>query len=155
MYSDHVITEDEHRKWFQAAIADSDRKSWIILLDHKEIGFVYVTDIDLHHRRCTWAFYLAEQEIRGRGIGSFVEYFVLGHIFDKMELEKLCCEVLGNNPSVIEMHKKFGFTVDGVLRRHICKRGQFQDVYLLSILKEEWLAERDEITAKLQQKNII
>lgn len=155
MYTDHVITEEEHEKWFQAAIADSDRKSWIILLDGKEIGFVCITDVDLHNRRCAWAFYVAEQEVRGRGVGSFVEYFVLTHVFDKMGLEKLCCEVLDNNQNVIQMHKKFGFTVDGILRRHICKRGQFHDVYQLSILKDEWLAKRDEITNKLRRKNII
>jgi len=155
MYTDHIITAEEHEQWFQAAILDSNRKSWIILLDNKEVGFVCITDIDLNNCRCAWAFYVAEPEDRGRGVGSFVEYFVLRYVFDKLDLEKLCCEVLSNNPNVIEMQKKFGFKVDGVLRRHIRKQGQFPDVHVLSIMKDEWLAKRNEITAKLQQRNII
>jgi UDP-4-amino-4,6-dideoxy-N-acetyl-beta-L-altrosamine N-acetyltransferase len=143
MYTDHAITPEEHAAWFARTLAEQGRPDgrthyWIIELDGKPVGVVNLADIDRHNRRCSWAFYLADPATRGQGVGSWVERFVLRHVFETLRLEKLCCEVLEGNEAVVRLHERHGFTVEGRLRRHVYKAGRPYDVYALAILRQEW-----------------
>ena len=140
MYTDHQISEGEHARWFGDALDRPDRMYWIIELDGQPVGLANLVDISERHRRASWAFYLADPAVRGRGVGSFTETFVLEHAFVELRLHKLCCEVLGSNDAVVKMHQKFGFVVDGVLREHIWKDGRFDDVVTLSMTADEYQA---------------
>lgn len=142
MYTDHQISEGEHARWFGDALERSDRRYWIIELDGQPVGLANLVEISERHRRASWAFYLADPAVRGRGVGSFTEEFVLRHAFEELGLHKLCCEVLGSNDAVVGMHQKFGFVVDGVLRQHIWKDDHFEDVVSLSMTEDEYRARR-------------
>lgn len=138
MYTDHHISQQEHARWFGNALNDPARRYWIIELDGEPVGLANLYDISTTHRRAYWAFYLASPEVRGRGVGSFAERFVIRHAFEELDLEKLCCEVLATNPGVIKMHQRYGFQVDGTLRRHVLKHGERVDVVTMSLLRDEW-----------------
>lgn len=155
MYSDHVITQEEHDAWFERMLGDPTKRYWIVQLDGQDVGVANITDIDFRNRSCFWAFYLASPSVRGRGVGSFVEYFVLRYVFDELELNKLSCEVFLFNDSVIDMHKKFGFREEGIFRAHIFKSGKFHDVMRLAILSTEWNSIRPEIEERLRSKGFI
>jgi RimJ/RimL family protein N-acetyltransferase len=58
--------------------------------------------------------------------------------FEEMGITKLNCEVLETNPSVIKLHKKFGFVEEGIRRKNIIKNNARVDVHLLGLLKDEW-----------------
>ena len=64
------------------------------------------------------------------------------HVFEELALDKLCCEVLATNEGVVKMHERYGFQVDGVLRRHVIKAGVRIDVVTMSLLRDEWAASR-------------
>jgi UDP-4-amino-4,6-dideoxy-N-acetyl-beta-L-altrosamine N-acetyltransferase len=155
MYTDHVISAEEHAAWFRRAIEDTSRKYWIIVCDGEDVGLVNLYNIDQTHRRCYWAFYVVSDNVRGKGVGSFAEFQVLNYVFDTLGLQKLCCEVLGFNKGVVEMHRRFGFVQEGLFRKHIMKRGSQQDVVCLAILKEEWNAQRPQMEERLRNKGIL
>lgn len=140
MYTDHHISEGEHARWFGDALDRADRRYWIIELDGKPVGLANLVEISDRHRRASWAFYLADPAVRGRGVGSFTERFILRYAFEDLGLHKLCCEVLGSNEAVVAMHQKFGFVVDGTLRQHIWKEDHFEDVVTLSMTENEYRA---------------
>lgn len=142
MYTDHEIGEPEHAAWFGHAMNDPKRRYWIIELDGQPVGLVNLYEISMEHRRAYWAFYLADPSVRGRGVGSFTERWVLHHVFEDLGLNKLCCEVLASNEGVVRMHERYGFVVDGMLRQHIQKQGSFVDVVTMSILRDEWASGR-------------
>lgn len=138
MYTDHTISPEEHARWFGGALSSPDRTYWIIELDSQPVGLANIYDISERHRRAYWAFYLADPAVRGRGVGSYTERFVMRHVFADLGLNKLCCEVLASNEAVVHMHLRFGFTVDGTLRQHIWKHDHFEDVVAMSLLRSEW-----------------
>jgi UDP-4-amino-4,6-dideoxy-N-acetyl-beta-L-altrosamine N-acetyltransferase len=142
MYTDHTISEQEHAKWFGMALNDRTRRYWIIELDGAPVGLANLYDIRPDHKRAYWAFYLASPEVRGRGVGSFSERFVIRYAFEELGLEKLCCEVLATNASVVRMHQRYGFVVDGTLRQHVIKEGTRVDVIALSLLRADWASGR-------------
>ena len=155
MYTDREITADEHAAWFDRVLEDPTCTYWIITCDGADVGLACITGIDRDHCRCSWAFYIASSDLRGRGVGSVVEYSVLSHVFDTLGLEKLCCEVLDLNAPVIEMHKRFGFSEEGRLRRHIRKGDQWHDVIALAMLRKEWLAVKPDIEKRLSAKGLL
>lgn len=138
MYTDHEITEAEHAAWLDRLLSLDDRMGWIVVLDGDPVGAAFVTEIDRRHRNAVWAFYLADPAVRGRGVGSAVEAFVLEFAFDELELHKLSCEVMDFNQNVIDMHRKFGFRDEGVFRQEKLKDGQWHDVFRLAYFEEDW-----------------
>ena len=74
MYSDHKISQHEHDHWFDVVRHDARRRYWIIEVDGEPVGLANLADIDMTHRRCAWAYYLASPKVRGLGVGSFVEF---------------------------------------------------------------------------------
>lgn len=155
MYTDHVISVEEHTAWFARILNDPSCKYWIIVCDGEEVGLVNLYNINHTHGRCYWAFYVVSPNVRGKGVGSFAEYQVLTYVFEEIKLQKLCCEVLSFNQGVIEMHRRFGFVEEGVFRKHIMKKGVLHDIVCLAILKDEWDALRPKMELKLRDKGIL
>lgn len=142
MHTDHAISETEHVRWFADAMTDESGKYWIIQSDGAPVGLVNLYDISPRHGRAYWAIYVAVPGVRGRGLGSAAERFVLRYAFETLGLETLCCEVLATNQRGVKMHERFGFRIDGVLRQHVRKGGDRVDVVTMSLLREEWMSGR-------------
>jgi UDP-4-amino-4,6-dideoxy-N-acetyl-beta-L-altrosamine N-acetyltransferase len=152
MYSDHVISPEEHERWFNAALADPARKYWIIQVDGRPVGLANLYDIAPAHRKCSWAYYLADGSTRGKGVGAFVEFKVIEHVFVDHGLNKLSCEVLIGNEAVWKLHESFGFKREALLRAHVWKDGEPADVIGLGLLAEDWGATRPESLRRLREK---
>jgi UDP-4-amino-4,6-dideoxy-N-acetyl-beta-L-altrosamine N-acetyltransferase len=142
MFSDHVITPEEQEAWFHKISHDQGYKIWIIVCDGVDVGLANLYNIDFRNSRCYWGSYVAAPALRGKGIGSFVEFLVLTYVFDHLQLHKLCCEVMAFNRSAIDVYRSFGFKEEGVLRDHVFKAGSRHDVVVLGILREEWESQR-------------
>ncbi|MDP3489852.1 MAG: UDP-4-amino-4,6-dideoxy-N-acetyl-beta-L-altrosamine N-acetyltransferase [Phenylobacterium sp.] len=152
MYTDAEISEADHARWFAAALSDPARRYWIIELDGEPVGLANLADISPAHRKCAWAYYLASPSVRGKGVGAYVEYWVIEHVFGPMGLSKLCCEVLVENEAVWRLHESFGFRREALLRQHVWKNGEPRDVVGLGLLADDWAmvreASRDRLRAK-------
>ena len=146
MYTDHYITKKEHKNWFNKMRNDPTKKYWIINLNNKNVGLVSLFDIDRHNKRCYWAYYLADPSSRGIGLGRLIELNVYTYVFEKLGLNKLCCEVLAQNQLVVKIHQKYGSKIEGIFRMHIYKNKIFNDIVCMGILKEEWEDIRENFT---------
>jgi UDP-4-amino-4,6-dideoxy-N-acetyl-beta-L-altrosamine N-acetyltransferase len=149
MYTDHVIAPDEHARWFAGIPGDPARAYWVIEMDGKPVGLANLYDIDRRNQRCSWAYYLADPSVRGQGVGSFVEYWVLEYVFAGLKLAKLWCEVLASNEAVWKLHEAFGFTVEARFRGHVIKDGRRADVLGLGILAADWRERRPTMAERL------
>jgi UDP-4-amino-4,6-dideoxy-N-acetyl-beta-L-altrosamine N-acetyltransferase len=155
MYTDHYISFEEHKHWFNRILADPLMKYWIIVSEGSDVGLIGLYNIDLANKRASWAFYLAEESVRGKGIGGYLEYFILNYSFEDLTLTKLCCEVLDINKNVVDMHKSYGFKEEGYFRQHIWKNDGAHDVHVLAILAEEWAAIKENIYCRLKKKGVL
>ncbi len=138
MYTDKNITKEHQISWFKNVSNDKTKKNWLINVNDKKVGLVSLYNINLQSKTCYWAFYIADNSIRGMGIGSKVEFKILEEVFEKMEFNKLLCEVFVSNIKVIQMHEKFGFRREAYFREHIYKNNDYHDIVSLAILKKEW-----------------
>jgi UDP-4-amino-4,6-dideoxy-N-acetyl-beta-L-altrosamine N-acetyltransferase len=151
MYSDHIIGEAEHARWFTAALEDA--KAAYRLYEHqgRPMGFVSFTGIDRQNGRCAWAFYLGEADAP-RGSGAAMELLALDEAFGPLDIRKLCCEVFAFNAAVVRLHKRFGFAEEGRLVRHAMKAGALQDVVLLARFGDSWAEDRPGLMSTVFQE---
>jgi UDP-4-amino-4,6-dideoxy-N-acetyl-beta-L-altrosamine N-acetyltransferase len=152
MYTDHVIAPEEHARWFAGLAGDSTRTYWIIEMDGAPVGLANLADVDRRNQRAAWAYYLADPATRGKGVGSYVEYWVLEYVFEGLKLAKLWCEVLATNEPVWKLHETFGFTIEARFRGHVIKDGKPADVLGLGMLAADWRAKRREMAERLKAR---
>lgn len=155
MYTEHRIGEREHAAWLARALHREDARYWIITDDGRDVGLASVTEIDRTQRTCSWAIYLGDPAVRGRGLGAFTTYSVLCHVFDELGLRKCSCEVLATNPAALAMYERFGFVREGRLREQILKSDGPVDVHRLGILDREWVAAREGHRQRLEREGIL
>lgn len=149
MYSDHPIAPEEHARWFEVALADPRRRYWVIEADGLPVGLANLYDLAPEHSRTSWAYYLADPSTRGQGIGAFVEYWVIEHVFGDLGLNKLWCEVLIGNEAVWRLHEGFGFRREALFREQVRKSGELTDVVGLGLLRSDWSATREASRSRL------
>jgi UDP-4-amino-4,6-dideoxy-N-acetyl-beta-L-altrosamine N-acetyltransferase len=148
-------TLDAHRAWFAAFVADPDRKGWIILRDGGPCGSLTLEGLVSAQRRAKWGWYIGDAEARGRGAGRAAQALGLDEAFGAYGLQKVWSEIRAENETAVKAQTWAGFRREGYLRRHAYKHGQFRDVALMSILKEEWAARRPVVVKELRASGLI
>lgn len=154
MYTDHVISWEEHLKWLERLASDKSNITFAVIQDDAAIGLASINNINITHKTADWAFYISPSA-QGKGIGAVLEFTILDYAFHTLRLSKLNCQVLNFNESVIKMHSKFGFIKEGELRSQISKQQGRVNVVLLGILKQEWEQLREQkkyIIERFQEK---
>lgn len=144
MYTDHLIGLDEHLTWTDRIAKDNKQIVFVVLLDGIVSGVVSINNLDRLHKKSDWAFYL-DETARG-GLGAALEFFIINFAFYRLRLEKINCEVLEINPTVVKMHLKFGFVEEGFRRSNIIKTGTRIGVHFLGLTREDWESRRDMLT---------
>lgn len=136
MYTHHVISSEEHSAWYSRIENDQTTAVYIFEEENSFSGVVIFSNINSVQKTADWGFY-ASQNAK-KGIGTRMEYAALNFAFEKMQLRKLNCEVLSFNETVIALHRRFGFKLEGVRRRHYFRDSEEFDIYLLSMTKVNW-----------------
>ncbi|MDR5659782.1 UDP-4-amino-4,6-dideoxy-N-acetyl-beta-L-altrosamine N-acetyltransferase [Serpentinicella sp. ANB-PHB4] len=138
MYTDPRLTIEGQKNWLENIKESCYIKYWVIRMDGVRIGLVNVSDIDLINKRCTWAYYIGDTSFRGKGLAGILECNIYDYVFDVLKLNKLCCEVFSFNDKVISIHQRFGSVIEGTLKQHIYKDGNYFDIVCMGITKDRW-----------------
>lgn len=142
MNTDPVLTIEGQKKWFAKINNDDSQINWIINYNGIPIGLINVFDIDRVNSRCSWGYYIAEQEYRSLKLAMYLEWNLYDYVFNVLNLHKLCNETFTENKQVVKLHLLCGGKEDGILREHIYKNGIYYDVSVGSILCNEWNAKK-------------
>lgn len=152
MYTQHEISEYEHRAWF-AEVQKNPESLWFIYEDQdtEPRGVVYFSPYRPSSGNSFWGFYAG---INAQpGTGTQMEFESLDKAFLELGLQKLNCEVLATNKKVINLHKKHGFVEEGLFRGFHFDGEQYINVVRLGIFPGEWLEKRDEIRTRLTKRD--
>lgn len=137
MYTDQVISEEEHNTWFARMLKDLSKIYLIYEINDDPAGVVAFTEINKRDNTASWAFYLGFENLP-KGSGTRMEELALAYAFNTMALRKLKCEVLATNLKVLKMHYKHGFKKEGVFAEEIIKAGEPVDVVRLALFDNDY-----------------
>lgn len=151
MYTQHVISSEEHSTWWNKTKVDLKQRYFMYEFQGVPTGIASFNGIDNQNLNSSWAFYTSP--LAAKGTGSKMEFLMIDFSFKELALKKLYCEVLAFNGSVIKLHQKFGFQIEGIFRNQFKIDNDFADIYRLGILSHEWYQLRDDILIKIRKMN--
>tara|TARA_R110001583_G_scaffold169781_2_gene322996 strand:- start:12464 stop:13009 length:546 start_codon:yes stop_codon:yes gene_type:complete len=148
MYTSHEISLSEHKLWFKKLVDDKSRLYFVASVNDVPCGVIGFTEINLVKGIASWAFYTDPLALRGSG--TLMEFYAIDYAFNNLNLHKLKCEVLGFNKSVIKLHTKFGFIIEGDHRDAYFNDGRYHNIVHLGLLSTEWTDQRVIMMDKLR-----
>jgi putative acetyltransferase len=74
---------------------------------------------------------------QGKGVGSALVQAAVELAEKWLNLTRLELEVYTDNEPALRLYKKFGFCIEGTLRRFAFRDGQFADVYVMARLRSQ------------------
>lgn len=131
---------DAQRRWFAATSNDPTRRYWLIAYHGRPVGLVNLAQISWADRRSSAGYYIGNQDYRG--LGAIVLPYLYNYVFGRLKLNKLFGEALASNTAILAIHRLHGYREVGRYTEHVCRGGVFEDVVLVELLAEVWLAQR-------------
>ncbi len=148
------INEKTHKNWLLSLHEDKPSNiAFLIKVNDKFVGLAYFLKIDYFNKIGEWGIFMKD-EFSGKGLGAYIEYKMHEMAFEKLGLYKLNISVLENNQSIIQMHQKFAYKIEGVLKKNIVKDENRLDVYLLGLFAEEWMVKKEELKHLLNRYEV-
>lgn len=138
MLTDHKISEEEHYRWFRKNNALDIPMHLIFKYHDRSIGYVGFSDCDFMNQRCSIGSYLGETENVPVDAGMIIDYLGINYLFQFTKFNKVWSYVFLYNKRACKLNKFIGYTEEGILREHFFKNDKLEDVYVFSILRNEW-----------------
>jgi ribosomal-protein-serine acetyltransferase len=125
-------------KKFSEMILNGTGFAWAIWHEDKIVGTISIRDINEELKSAEIA-YSIDYRYEGKGIVSESCWIAIDYLFTEYDVERLVlgCDV--KNIRSQNIAKKYGFTNEGVARKGFIANGEFQDIYIWSLLREEYL----------------
>lgn len=147
MFNDAMISAEQHKQWITRILQDENVRYRIFCFNGRPIGLVSFTEIDRIQRRCSWGFYIGENNVP-KGMGTALGYWALNDAFTSLEfLQEITGEVLGSNSNSLALHNRLGFVANGT--RTMQRHGKTEEVVLFVLSREAWANTEGQIAERL------
>ncbi len=116
-------------------------------------GGLYLGGVGLHQiswedRRALFGIFIGEKRYWGKGYGTDATRAIVRFGFEQMNLNRIELQVFADNERGIRCYEKVGFVREAVQRQYRYREGQYVDAVMMAILRDEYLARRDEFVPK-------
>lgn len=138
---DWPTSKAKTEKWFNNQLLDDTKKNFTIFTEpnNKPIGMTGLIDINIKNRRAQFYLTIGEKEYWGKKIPDITIPMVLRYGFLELDLNKIYLYTLNNNERARRVYLRNGFKPEGVLKQHYYCVGNYQDLHMYGILREEYL----------------
>lgn len=141
----------EEENWYEAMIKKPASEHVLVIevkdqspnQDYRPIGTCQFHNLDWRNRSAEVGIMIGEKTFWDRGYGTETMRLLLRHGFDTLNLHRIWLQVYAKNKRGIKAYEKAGFVHEGKYRQGHYQHGQYYDIYLMSVLKEEWQNEKE------------
>jgi len=111
------------------------------LTDDEPIGTAGLHGLDLVNGNAEFGISIGEKAEWNQGYGTDALHAICDFGFGELRLERIELEVYASNARAQRSYEKAGFVLEGTLRRRHYAQGRHEDVLIMSLLREEWVAQ--------------
>ena len=108
--------------------------------DHKYLGHIGYEHLDLRRQNTEVGIVIGDVTSLSRGLGEESLRLFLKVCFEELNLHRVGLRVIRPNKRGYRCYRKCGFKEEGALRDWHYSRGQWHDLILMGILKDEYMA---------------
>jgi len=137
-----MSVEDEER-WYQNTLSrDIQERPFSIEVhsgdDWRLIGNCSFFGIEREARCGEIGIMIGDKSMWNQGLGAEAMTLLLGIGFETLNLNRVFLRVYSNNLRAVRAYEKAGFIFEGTMRQAVYKKGAYQDVHIMSVLRSEW-----------------
>lgn len=135
------INVDE--EWYKNYLSNRNAAVRCSIVDENDhlFGLVSLTSINTVNQTAEFHVMLGDLNNCEKGIGTFAVTEMINHAFYNLNLRRIELEVLADNLRAQHVYEKVGFVCEGTKRKAIFKNGQFVDLKMYAILREDYSRE--------------
>ncbi|MHA1734662.1 MAG: GNAT family N-acetyltransferase [Promethearchaeota archaeon] len=133
------LTQDEEREWYKSVQGKENEVFFAILLAEtgRLIGNCSVT-VSWKNRVGKAGIVIGEKDAWDQGHGTEAMGLLVDYCFDELNLNRVELEVYAFNERAIRCYEKVGFVEEGRRRQATFTGGEYHDVVVMGILREDW-----------------
>lgn len=140
------VSKKEQFDWYNRVISSENKRFTICLKENdKPVGMVTLTDIDYINRTALHGIKLHPSCPQGKGIATDAVMTLMELAFNQMNLNRLDGSWLVYNTGSKRLYERCGWREEGIKRSAIYRNGEYHDMAVSGILKEEFLAAKERL----------
>ncbi|MBN2238896.1 MAG: GNAT family N-acetyltransferase [Dehalococcoidales bacterium] len=148
------LTEMEEEEFFREAGTEenSDVQFQIDAIDNGTavpIGGIGLDNRNIKDRNAEFGIVIGEKGYWSQGYGTEAAELIIRYGFEQLDLHRIHSWAFVFNERSLRMHRRLGFTEEGILREASFKNGRYYDHVVFGLLREEW----QKIDNELQGEN--
>ncbi|MFW5714024.1 MAG: GNAT family N-acetyltransferase [Brevefilum sp.] len=136
----------EEEKWYESMMKKPTSEHVLVIevidqspqVDYRPIGTCQFQNLDWRSRSAEIGIMIGEKSFWDRGYGTETMRLLLRHGFNTLNLHRIWLQVYAKNKRGIRAYEKAGFVYEGKYRQAHYQEGEYHDIHLMSVLKEEW-----------------
>ncbi len=142
LYTQDELTAEQHIAYYERCVKSGKCAQFIISVRdderYKDIGTVFIKNIDHKNHSGEYGIFIGEESARGRGYGKEATKLILRYAFGELKLHRIFLTVMCDNLQAISAYEKSGFVMEGIMREEYLRSDGYIDIIIMSILKDEW-----------------
>lgn len=133
------FSKDKQLIWFNKLVETKDKYIFAIcnISNNNHIGNVSLDMIDFRHMNARLSIFIAENNHRGKGLGSEALQLLENFAFNNLKLHKIWCKTDAGDPKVFNFYKKKGFKQEGTLKEHELKQNKYIDKIIFAKINSQ------------------
>jgi len=142
------ISKEYDKKWIEDKIFKNQHQIYlaICLIETNElIGYIGINEIDFRNSKAQWAGINIYKNYSNKGYATETAKYMLKFVFEELGINRFYGYWLVSNIPSIKLAKKLGFVEEGLIRSFVYKNNNYQNAYLMSILKNEYNVLKNEL----------
>lgn len=132
------LSAEQQDRWFDNHMNDADKRFVIEDSEFGAVGILRFSDLDWKNKEATIGFKIADQEHRGKGIGTDAYMAMIRYCFDELGLHRINASYFDNNIASKTVHQKCGFVEEGKTRESKFQNGRYYDMVFVGLLEREY-----------------
>ncbi len=139
-YRRPLVSDFGQKNWYDALISDPTRMQFTVvqLADSFPVGSVGLQRIDYRNQNAEVVPLVADPSKDFSEFAADAIKVMINYAFRDLNLQRLFIELTNSHQDARHTATEIGFKAEGIYRKAAFTNGEYEDVHLLAVLREEW-----------------
>jgi len=136
-------TEADTTDFLSRVMRAAPNAAYFVIADVKDesyIGQMDIFEINWKIRKGILGTVIGSEQARGKGYGTEALQLLQDYAFGVLGLERLELDVCAGNTRAVRCYEKAGMRLEGTRRHATMVNGEYTDLHMMAIIREDWEA---------------